>query len=254
MLSRLIDNWRSPLPDPAKVAWLGDWDYAHRGLHGREVPENSPSAFADAIDRGIGIELDVQRSRDGRAMVFHDWEFDRLTDEKGPVIARNAADIEQIMLKGNDDKIPQLGRTLEQIAGRVPVLIEIKSKFDRRTASLCLAVKRALEGYKGQHAVMSFDPAVSSWFLRHSPRTLRGLVITEEGRQNWRGALARRTALWHAKPNFLAYNIANLPSKFARAQRERGLPVLTWTVRTEEQRQRAIEHADALIAELEEQV
>jgi len=251
LLLRLIDDWFAPPPLPAKVAWLKEWRYAHRGLHGREVPENSPSAFADAIDRAMGIELDVQRSGDGHAIVFHDWELDRLTDETGPVIDRLAADLEQITLHANDDRIPQLSRTLDQIVGWVPVLIEIKSKFDRRTASPCLAVQRALEGYLGQHAVMSFDPTVSRWFLRHSPQTVRGLVIEEDGKGQGRGAIGRRMLLWHARPDFLAYNIDNLPSRFAAAQRARGLPVLTWTVRTEDQRKRAVEHADAQITELE---
>ena len=67
----LLDRWRAPAPDPARVAWLGEWDYAHRGLHGPGLPENSPAAFAAAIGRGMGIECDVQRSYDGQAMVFH---------------------------------------------------------------------------------------------------------------------------------------------------------------------------------------
>ena len=248
---RLLDNWRAPAPPHDRVRWLGEWDYAHRGLHGNGVPENSPSAFAEAIKRGIGIELDVQRSRDGRAVVFHDWEFDRLTDQTGPVVRRDGADIEAILLNGNDDAIPLLGRTLEQIAGQVPVLIEIKSDADRRIFPLCLAVQRALEGYRGPHAVMSFDPRVSRWFAHHSARTIRGLVVTEEGRKNWRGAWQRRMALWHARPDFLAYDVRDLPSAFAAAQRRRGLPLLTWTVRDEELRERGSLHADALIAELE---
>lgn len=253
MLFALLDRWRAPTPDPERVSWMREWDYAHRGLHGHGVPENSPSAFADAISAGIGIELDVQRSRDGRAMVFHDWGFDRLTAEKGEVIKRNAADIEKIRLNGNDDCIPSLRRTLDQIAGQVPVLIELKSAFDRRTPSLCLAVQRALEGYRGQYAVMSFDPRVAQWFLRHAPRTVRGLVIKETGKKTLRGAWERRAALWHGKPDFLAYNVDDLPSRFAAAQRARGLPVLTWTVRTVSQQQTAMAHADALIAEREAQ-
>lgn len=251
LLFRLLDRWRAPAPDPDRVRWLAKWDYAHRGLHGMGVPENSPSAFADAISRGIGIELDVQRSRDGRAMVFHDWELDRLTDEKGPLIKRNSADITQIALNGNDDRIPTLRRTLDQISGQVPVLIEIKSRHDRRTASLCLGVKRALEGYQGDHAVMSFDPRVSQWFRKHSPRTIRGLVVKETGSKTLRGSWQRHLSLWHGKPEFLAYNVDDLPSTFAKAQRKRGFPVLTWTVRTVAQQETALAHADALIAELE---
>ena len=251
LLLRLLDNLRAPAPNPDRVGWLSEWDYAHRGLHSDGVPENSPSAFADAIARGLGVECDVQRTRDGKAVVFHDWDLDRLTDERGPVNKRDAADIEKILLSGNNDAIPQLSRLLDQVSGQVPILIELKSGFDRRTNSLCLAVNRALEGYRGKYAVMSYDPRVASWFRAHSPRVICGLVVTEEGKKKIRGAFERRLTLWHAKPDFLAYDVRDFPSKFAMAQRDRGLPVLAWTVRSEELREQAVKYADALIAELE---
>lgn len=249
LLSKALDDWRSPPPRAARVKWLGEWDYAHRGLHASGTPENSPSAFADAIAAGMGIELDVQRTGDGEALVFHDWELDRLTDAKGAVLDIPLARLETIALSGSSDNIPSLDRVLTQIAGRVPVLIEIKSKRDRRVRPLCLAVRRALEGYRGHHAVMSFDPRVSRWFAVHSPRTVRGLVVTEENEKGWRGDWRRRFSLWHARPDFLAYDVRDLPSKFAASQRARGLPVLTWTVRSPELREVALAHADAPIAE-----
>ncbi len=256
----VLDGVFAPAPKPDRVQWLTRWDYAHRGLHGANagghVPENSPAAFADAMARGIGIELDVQRSRDGHAMVFHDWELDRLTAETGPVSARDAVQLETIRLTANGDPIPTLRHTLDQIAGRVPVLIEVKSAYDKGVVPLCKGVRRALEGYSGNHAVMSFDPAIPRWFARNSPRTLRGLVITETNQDNWGGkwggTLKRRLALWGARPDFLAYNVDNLPSVFAAAQRARGLPVLTWTVRNAAQQKVAMRGADAVIAEFEE--
>lgn len=244
-----IDRWLAPAPDPGKVAWIGEHVFAHRGLHGPELPENSPSAFAAAIERGLGIECDVQRSSDGQAMVFHDWELDRLTGESGPVVAHSAQGLGRVRLTGSEDCIPTLRQFLDQVASRVPVLIEVKSRKHMHIAGLCLAVRRALEGYRGPHAVMSFDPRVSRWFARHSPRTVRGLVITEENNRTLAGKLRRRVSLWHAKPDFLAYDIRDLPSRFAAAQRQRGLPVATWTVRSDELRARAAEHADAPIAE-----
>ena len=240
-----IDRWQAPAPDPGKIAWLGKHDYAHRGLHGAGRPENSPGAFAVAIERGMGIECDIQRSSDGQAVVFHDWELDRLTAESGPVSRRCAA----IRLGGSEDTVPTLRQLLDQVAGRVPILIEVKSRKDHRIAGLCLAVRRALEGYRGPHAVMSFDPRVSRWFARHSPFTVRGLVVTEENDRALAGRIRRHLALWHARPDFLAYDVRDLPSRFAAAQRRRGLPVLTWTVRSAELRARAAEHADAPIAE-----
>ena len=249
MLLGAIDRWRAPPPDDARVAWLGQWRYAHRGLHGAGYPENSPAAFRLAVEAGVGIECDIQRSADGRAMVFHDWTLERLTGETGAVAKRTADELEKIRLSGSDDAILRLERLLEIIDGEVPLLIEVKSRKGYRIAPSCLAVRRALEGYRGQHAVMSFDPRVSRWFATHSPHTLRGLVITEENHRGMAGLWRRHAALWHAKPDFLAYDVRDLPSRFAAAQRRRGLPLLTWTVRSAELAQRAADHADAPIAE-----
>ncbi len=246
-----IDNWLSPPPAPARVSWLGERDYAHRGLHGAGLPENSPAAFAAALERGMGIECDIQRSREGHAMVFHDATLDRLTAEQGRVAERSAEELGRIQLTGGSDTIPTLRQVLDQVAGRVPLLIEIKSPkgSNGRISALCLSVRRVLEGYQGSHAIMSFDPRIVGWFARHSPLTVRGLVVTEEDDKALPGMVRRRLALWHARPDFLAYDIRDLPSRFAAAQRRRGLPVLTWTVRTAEYRERAAAHADAPIAE-----
>jgi glycerophosphoryl diester phosphodiesterase len=246
-----LDRWRSPPPKPAKVGWLGSCGYAHRGLHQPGVPENSLTAFRDAIARGMGIECDVQRSSDGQAVVFHDFELDRLTGESGPVMARTGDELARIELAGGHDRIPSLRRMLDEVAGQVPVLIEIKSKRGsfKHVGALCQAVRRVLEGYSGHHAIMSFDPRVVRWFAERSPLTVRGLVVTEENAKALPGMIRRRLSLWAAKPDFLAYDIRDLPSRFAAGQRARGLPVLTWTVRSAEHRERAAAHADAPIAE-----
>lgn len=254
LLLSAIDPWFAPAPPPDRVAWLKGAAFAHRGLHGggaqgSGLVENSPAAFKAAIERGLGIECDVQRSGDGKAMVFHDWELDRLTGESGPVMYRTARQLGAVPLTGSADTIPTLRQLLDLVAGRVPLLIEVKLKRDHRIAALCLAVRRVLEGYRGPHAVMSFDPRVGRWFARHSPQTVRGLVVTEEGARTFSGSLRRHLALWHARPDFLAYDVRDFPSKFAAAQRARGLPVTTWTVRSAESRAAAAEHADAPIAE-----
>lgn len=244
-----IDRWLAPVPDPARVAWIRGRLFAHRGLHGAGVPENSPAAFAAAIEGVLGIECDIQRSADGQAMVFHDWELDRLTGETGPVLKRTAAELGRIVLTGGGDPIPTLRQVLDQVAGRVPLLIEIKSRRRMPIAPICLAVRRVLEGYRGEHAVMSFDPRVCHWFARHAPQTVRGLVVTEENDKTATGAIKRHLALWRARADFLAYDIRDLPSPFAAAQRRRGLPVASWTVRSPDLRERARLHADAPIAE-----
>jgi len=240
-----LDRWLAPPPPPDRIGWLRGATFAHRGLHGPGAPENSPSAFAAALARGLGIECDVHKSSDGQAVVFHDWELDRLTAETGPVTGRSAAQLAAIPLSGSSDTIPTLRQVLDQVGGRVPLIIEVKSRRDQRIGALCLAVRRVLEGYLGPHAVMSFDPRVSHWFAHHSPHTVRGLVVTEEGNKALPGRLRRHLALWHARPDFLAYDIRDLPGRFPAAQRRRGLPIVTWTVRTAEHLVRARANADA---------
>lgn len=244
-----IDRWLAPAPPSGRVDWIRGARFAHRGLHGGGLGENSPGAFAAALARGMGIECDVQKTADGQAMVFHDFELDRLTAETGPVAARSAEQLGQITLREGGDPIPTLRKLLDQVAGQVPLLIEIKTRKERPVAQVCLAVRRVLEGYIGPHAVMSFDPRVCSWFAHHSARTARGLVVTEENDKALFGRVRRHVWLWIAKPHFLAYDIRDLPSRFAASQRRRGLPVATWTVRSVEHRERATAHADAPIAE-----
>lgn len=246
----LIDNWLAPPPASQRVEWIYGTCFAHRGLHGPGHPENGPSAFAGAIERGLGIECDVQKSSDDQAIVIHDFTLERLTAESGPVNQRSAAQLGAIALSGgNGETIPSLRQLLDQIDGRVPLLIEVKTRTDRPVAAICLAVRRALEGYRGPHAVMSFDPRVGHWFARHSPLTVRGLVMSEEDDKALIGMIRRRLWLWFGKPDFLAYDVRDLPSRFARAQRRRGLPLCTWTVRSPELLERAHAHADAPIAE-----
>lgn len=236
--------------DPARrPAWLTATPYAHRGLHGPGRLENSRAAFEAAIEAGFGIELDVQLSRDGHAAVFHDYDLDRLTGEQGRVAGRSLAELQRVKLNGQEETIPSLKQVLALVAGRVPLLIELKAPH-RKVAPLCRAVTQALDGYPGNAAVMSFNPEVGGWLYRHAPKLTRGLVVSEECRRGLRGRLQRRLALWRSRADFLACDIRDLPSRFASAGRERGLPVLTWTVRNRRDEEIASAFADQMIHEL----
>ena len=247
-----FDRLIAPPPEARRVAFLSAQPYAHRGLHGLGCPENSRAAFAAAIAAGHGIELDVQAARDGEAFVFHDKMLDRLTLRQGLFSAHTAHELDQITLRDNGETLPRLSEILSLVAGRVPILIEIKTP-NIPVGVLCLGVRRALEGYAGNVAVMSFNPAVGRWFGSHAPRFVRGLVITEQGPATrlarFRRELERRVALWTVKPDFLAYDIRDLPSPFASGQHSRGLKLLTWTVRTAQQERTAFAHADEMIYE-----
>lgn len=244
----LLDAIAAPAPAASRVAFLKAQPFAHRGLHGVGRVENSLAAAGAAIAANYGIECDVQASRDGEAFVFHDAKLDRLTDETGPLAARSARAIDRVLLAGTTETIPTLYELLARVLGRVPLLIEVKAP-DRKVAALSLAVHRALEGYRGPVAVMSFNPNVARWFAHHSPGTVRGLVVTEENRRSLRHRILRTLSLWRARPDFLAYDVRDLPSRFAARARARGLPVLTWTVRDAAAERVGFAHADQIIFE-----
>jgi glycerophosphoryl diester phosphodiesterase len=232
----------------AELQALGAKPFAHRGLHGAGRIENSRAAFAAAIEAGFGIELDVQLSGDGVAMVFHDYQLGRLTDATGDVAAHSAAELGAVGLRGTEESIPTLADILSLVGGRAPLLIEVKSP-DRHVRALCGAVDAALASYVGAVGVMSFNPEVGRWFARHRPERLRGLVVTENGKHGRLGRIKRNLSLWRARPDFLAYDIRDLPSDVAALARFAGTAVYTWTVRTDEDRARAAAHADQIIFE-----
>lgn len=235
---------------PASAAFLARRAYAHRGLHHEGGPiENSMPAFSAALNAGHGIECDVRLSHDGIAFVFHDAELDRLTHMTGPFATRTAAELDAIALKGGNGTIPRLSALLSLVGMRAPVLIELKIDAVCEVAPLCRAVFGDLSNHPSQAVIMSFHPAVGSWFAHNAPRIVRGLVVSEENARCWAAGLRRRLDIARAKPDFLAYDIRSLPSTNATRFRAMGHPVLSWTVCTAQDRARATQHADAIIFE-----
>jgi glycerophosphoryl diester phosphodiesterase len=233
-----------PAPD-----WLTAWEYAHRGLHGAGVPENSRAAAEGAIARGMGIECDIQMSRDNVPLVFHDWELDRLTGERGKVAARAADDLCRIPLLETQGTIWRLSELLDLVAGRVPILVEVKAQPHLAVAEPCIAIAKVLADYTGPLAVMSFDHRVGEWFARNAPQVVRGLVVTDTLDHGYRHAWRAPHALERARPDFLASDVRDIPNALVSLWRESGRALLTWTVRSPETRERGLAHADALIAE-----
>jgi glycerophosphoryl diester phosphodiesterase len=242
----------------AKLDWLKR-PIAHRGLHNasKGVIENSASAVKAAIAEGLAIEVDLQCARDHQPVVFHDATLDRLTGEIGPVISRSASELTSIPLRGTKDRILSLRDLLALVDGRVPLIIEIKSKWnddDRYEAN----ISRALESYRGPVAVMSFDPNCVARFRTLLPSLPRGLISeTFEDQQHWsKLTWGQRFIMRHlltsaiARPNFIAYDIRALPAIAPYLARTLfGLPLLTWTAHSEADKARAAKHADAMIFE-----
>lgn len=229
--------------------WLTRWEYAHRGLHGPGVPENSLAAAEAAIARGLGIECDIQLSADGVPMVFHDWELDRLTGETGLVVGRSADEFEALRLLGTDQHPVRLARFLDVVAGRVPLLVEIKSMPGYDIEATCAPVARLLGAYSGAAAVMSFNPCVPEWFASNVPDIARGLVGTDSYENGFEGVWRDTAAIDQAQPDFVAIDVRDLARPEAAAWRAGGTPLLTWTVRSPDTRATGLARADALIAE-----
>jgi len=235
--------------DRTSPAWLTQWSFAHRGLHSKGVPENSIAAAKAAIAVGMGIECDIQLSLDEYPMVFHDWDLQRLARIEKQTEALKADELEALGLLGTGEAPVRLTKFLEAIDGHVPLLIEIKSKPGYDVETSCARVSAALEGYQGDHAVMSFDPSVGGWFAKYDPNRTRGLVCTDTLDLGFLGIWRAAGALELADPDFLAMDIRDLPNSICSIWRGAGKPLLSWTIRSRELRQKAVGLIDAPIAE-----
>ncbi|MGM0586688.1 MAG: glycerophosphodiester phosphodiesterase family protein [Pseudomonadota bacterium] len=217
---------------------------AHRGLHGPGAPENSLSAFRAAREAGYGVELDVQLSADGRAMVFHDPTLERLTARTGAVAELTAADLAEIALKGGrEDRIPTLTQALEA-AGEAPVLVEIKPQpGPEALAALAAETGRVLAAHRGPVAAMSFDPRAAGPFRAEAPGVAFGLlgkdfVGSRRGEAGWpemtpdeRRRLTDLAMFEETGADFVSYHWRDLAHPPVQALRARGVPVLCWTTR-----------------------
>ncbi len=243
----------------AGLDWLIARPIAHRGLHDASagVIENTASAFSAAIAGGYGIECDLQVTDDGEAMVHHDDALGRLTEGHGRLAGMSAAAIKAVRFRSSADRILTLGELCDLVAGRATLAIELKSRFDgdRRLAQRTADV---LANYAGPVAVMSFDPAVIEAARSIAPGLPRGMVAERHYRHaEWdrlpaseKRRLAYFTHALRTRPHFVAYAVRDLPAAVPLIARHVfGLPLLTWTVRSEEDRRRALRWADQMIFE-----
>jgi glycerophosphoryl diester phosphodiesterase len=239
-------------------AWerLFDPPIAHRGLWSPDgAPENSLAAFQAACSHGYGIELDVQLSSDGEAMVFHDAKLERMTGAEGGIADHAAADLAKLRLGATDEAIPTLGETLTLIGHRALVLIELKTPAGE-VGPLERRVHDIIIDHNGPIAVIGFNPYSHAWFAEHYPNVLRGLdsyaYADDAARKlahEQRRAYARLEHAELARPHFLALGLDMLPSKRADELRAKGMPVVAWTVREPAQWQAVSDHCDNLIFE-----
>jgi glycerophosphoryl diester phosphodiesterase len=239
--------------------WLVARPIAHRGLHDPHAGrfENTLAAAKAAIAKGYGIECDVQDTADGEAVVFHDLTLDRLTVEKGLVRERTARELTGIAIGGTAERIPTLSAFLARLAGRVPLILEIKSRFDH-DPTLTHRTLDILASYSGPVAVKSFDPFVVAAVRRVAPKVARGIVAESVyDHPTWdrlsaeqKHEMANLLHFGATEPDFLSWRIADLPSAAPFLCRHlKRMPVMTWTVRNEAERRRAALHADQIVFE-----
>ncbi|AXC48861.1 phosphodiesterase [Paracoccus suum] len=232
---------------------------AHRGLHGPGVPENSLAAFRAAIEGGYGIELDIQHSAEGEAVVFHDYDLARMVGSEGFVADVTLDELAKMRLGKSDEGIPTLAAVLREVAGKVPLLIEIKDQDGRlgeNIGDLQDRVATVLAGYDGPVAVMSFNPETVTRFSTVAPQIASGLVSCAFSEDDWpmlddetRTRLATLADVDRSGSSFISHDRTDLGNPAVASLKARGIPVLAWTIRTPEAEATARQIADNITFE-----
>lgn len=227
-------------------AWLTANPIAHRGYHdmNRAIWENTLPAFRRAIDAGFAIECDIHLSADGVPLVFHDDDLQRLCGRGGAIEDLTAAEAKTITVGGTEATIPTLADLLDACAGKVPLVIELKASRANPTA-FAEATLAALSGYDGPVALMSFDAALLAALKQAG--AAQPLGLTAEGKDEV-ALTAHRKALAIGL-DFVSYYYDHLPNEFVAGLREKGVPVITWTVRDDEARRHTFQYADQMTFE-----
>ena len=239
--------------------WLTARPVAHRGLHDRTrgIVENMPGAALAAVQSNYAIECDIQLTVDGEAMVHHDDALGRLTEGAGALRGLTSGELKAVRFKDTAETMMSLGDLCALVEGRVPIVIEVKSHFDG-DRKLVRRVAEVLGTYTGPVAGMSFDTDQVMALRETMPELPRGIVAQRAySEADWPEATAaqRKGMLhlkhaFHTRPHFVAYRVNDLPAPAPWVARHVfGLPLLTWTVRTPDQRERAARYADQMIFE-----
>jgi len=232
------------------LSWIIAKPFAHRGLHGDGIPENSIEAISAAVTRGFPVELDVQATADGCVVVFHDWNLLRLTGVDCAVVDARWQDLGKLRLGGTASSVPRLEEVLERVGGRVPLLIELKSRGSSRL--LARSIAPLLTAYDGAFAVQSFNPWILGWFRRKHPAIPRGQLacaFDTDPMAGWKKMFFACYGMnWLSAPHFVGHRLQDLPASVPGLLR-RFLPVLAWTITSASEAHRALLHADNFIFE-----
>lgn len=207
--------------------------FAHRGVHS-QYPENSLPAFKEAIDNNFGIELDVHLTKDKKIVVFHDDSLFRMAGVKEYLRYLTVEEIKKYRLNNTEYKIPTLKETLDLVAGKTPILVEIKTEFN--TKNVCKHLIDELKDYKGEIFIQSFNPFALRYFYKHAPQYLRGQLssffIGKKLGFIKRAIIKKLRLNKYAHVDFVSYNISDLPNRYVN---KTNIPILTYTIRTKEE-------------------
>lgn len=229
------------------LAALQGWSYAHRGLHGNGIPENSMAAFRAALDGGYGIELDIHLMKDGKLAVFHDNTLNRTTGKDGKLEDLTAEDLADYPLEGTEERIPLFSQVLELYDGKAPLIVELKPVGGNQ-AALAKAACDLLDGYKGVYCLECFDPRCIAWLKKNRPELIRG-QLTENFAANKKAPLpwVLKFILTHQMENFLtcpdfvAYRFEDRKTFSNTLVRKLwGAQGVTWTLRSQEDHDTAV--------------
>jgi glycerophosphoryl diester phosphodiesterase len=241
------------VPSREPASWLTATTVAHRGqwTSGPLRPENSLGAFQEAADNGFAIELDVHRTADGHTVVIHDEDLQAMTGQPGMVAEMTLAEIKNRPLLGGDERIPTLEQVLSLVKGRVPVFVEIKNEGE--VGDLEDDVAAQLSAYAGEAAVMSFNPFSLARVAQSAPQVPRGQLSSafeDEDLAFYEVFLLRNLLMnWKSRPDFIAYDLTELPSIGTTLQKWRGRPLLGWTAKDRNELSAARKGVDAVIAD-----
>ncbi len=224
------------------IKGMEGWLYAHRGLHNNQsdAPENSLKAFALAVEKGYGIELDVQLTKDQVPIVLHDYNLKRACHTEVQVSTLTYEELQGYKLFQSEERIPTLKEVLELVDGRVPLIIELKLPW--KADPLCSEVSELLGGYKGFYVIESFNPFGLIWYRKHHPEVIRGQLSTDFIKEKIEGDPFQYFLLKHllmnflTKPDFIAYHhVYKTTLSFTICRRLFHTKPVAWTIQTKEQ-------------------
>ena len=236
-----------------KISWIKETPIAHRGLHTKDIPENSLSAFENALKNNYAIELDVQFTKDKEIVVFHDENLKRMTNDTRNIEDVNYDELKNLRLGNTNEIIPTLEEVLELVDSKVAILIEIKDCKDY--IELSEKTYEILKGYEGNYAIQSFNPFILEWYKNNVSEVIRGQLsgtFTEgsESLNSFEKFVLKNMLLnFKSKPNYIGYELEGIPKSKLESLRKKGVPIIVWTVKNKEDMEKAYKYSDNITFE-----